>query len=131
MRKRKLADYGAYLDEMSRTGLRYIPLIFSAYGRMHPDTMAILQSVAKRAARRRGFHDHHLLLRRALTGIGVQIWRRAAVMVKSCVPAGSKEAVRLVYGVDADADEDDDEIDVSLVTTRGLVVSDGPSFLVG
>ena len=88
----------------------------------------MLQAIAKRAARRRGFADHRLLLRRALTGIGVQIWRRAAAMIRSCIPAGSQEAVALAYGVDATAGDDADG-DGPVTAAFSLVAADGPGFL--
>ena len=59
-----------------------------------------LTSIAKRGVMKRGFGDHRLLLRRALAGIGVQIWRRAAAMVRACLPSGSREAIALALGTD-------------------------------
>ena len=36
MRKRKMEDYGAYLDGMEQVGIIYLLLIFSCFGRIHP-----------------------------------------------------------------------------------------------
>ena len=63
----------------------------SCYGRMHPETENVLSLIAKRAARRRGFGDHRLLLRRARNAITVQIWRRAAAMIRTCLPLQLRE----------------------------------------
>jgi hypothetical protein len=38
------------------------------------------------------------LLRRALARIGVAIWRRAAKMVKSCLPQPMPEEIGLLFG---------------------------------
>ena len=79
-------------------------MAFSAYGRVLPEAMATLTAIAKRGAMKRGLGDHRLLLRRAMAGVGVAIWRRAAAMVRACLPAGSREAVALALGADAHGD---------------------------
>ena len=100
MYQRKLRDYGPYLQELASDGIRYIPLAFLSHGRTHPEAMAVFTSVAQRAARRKGLGDHQLLLRHALSGVGVQIMRRASAMVRSCLPQASDEVAQL-FGDDA------------------------------
>ena len=84
MHNSKIKRYGQFLEGKSGPGFVYCPLIFSCYGRVHPETMAILNIISQGAARRRGLLDHRGLLARVLRNIGVAIWRRAASMVHDC-----------------------------------------------
>ena len=86
MRQEKVAEYANHLEELAEQNVVYRPLAFSAFGRVHPDATVLLTSVAQRAARRRGLGDHRSILRRAMAKVGVQIWRRAAAMVRACLP---------------------------------------------
>ena len=101
MRARKCNDYANYLPELQNNGVRYQPLTFSAYGRMHLETESVLLSLSLRAARRRGLRDHRPILKRACCAIGVQIWKRAASMVLACLPSLEIEEERLLFGCDA------------------------------
>ncbi len=58
MYQRKLRDYGPYLAELAEHNIRYIPLTFSAFGRIHPEAMAVLTGIAQRAARRKGLGEY-------------------------------------------------------------------------
>ena len=113
MRQRKFRDYGAFLDELDFQGIRYILLTFSSAGRLHPDAASTLETIAPTAARKRGLGCHRLLLRRALGRIGIQLWRRAASMIRSCLPAASAEDVTLLFGDGAAHDDDSAESDGS------------------
>ena len=75
-----------------------MPLTFSCYGRLHPQTEVALDTIARVAARRRGLGNHRLLLRRARGRIGVAIWRRAAAMIRSCLPQPADEEIGLLCG---------------------------------
>jgi hypothetical protein len=57
-----------------------------------------LEDIARSAARRRGLGDHRLLRRRAMARIGVAIWRRAAKMVRSCLPEPAPEEIGMLFG---------------------------------
>ena len=78
---------------------------------MHPEATAALTSIAQRAARRKGLASHHRVLRRALAGVSVQIWKRAAAMIPTCLPRESPEEVALLFGdgyvSDSDVSDDD------------------------
>ena len=63
-----------------------MPLVWSAYGRAHPEAESVLHTLAVHAARRRGLRGHRLILRRSRVAIGVAIWRWAAAMVHACLP---------------------------------------------
>ena len=85
MRLKKRATYERFLPELEAQGIEYRPLIWSCWGREHPDTTAVLEQVSRRAARRRGFADYRPLLRRARARIGAALARRAAAMLRVCL----------------------------------------------
>jgi hypothetical protein len=86
MRLRKRAAYARHLPALQAEGIEYRPLVWSCWGREHPDTTAALTQLARQAARRRGFPEHAALLRRARAQIGAAIARRAAGMLRACMP---------------------------------------------
>ena len=86
MFRRKQGDYAAHTGELQEQDITYRPLVWSAWGRAHPETSAMLAAVAVQAARRRGLRDHRLLLRRSRGNVGVLLMRRAARMLHACVP---------------------------------------------
>ena len=45
--------YGPHLDSLLRQNISYCPVVWSAYGRPHPDTLAVLRSLSKSIARKR------------------------------------------------------------------------------
>ena len=62
-----------YSIPMARTidlEFEYRPLVFSCYGRVHPEGQAILKTLAQVAARRRGVFNYEVLLARAHRNIG-------------------------------------------------------------
>ena len=76
--------------ELETGGIEYKPIVFSCFGRPHADAKQLLQSMAKRLARRRG--TEAAVEERRLAGrIGLQIWRRAAQMVRRCLPASADD----------------------------------------
>ena len=99
MFKRKRKDYKAYLEELEEhRDVIYKPMIWSTWGRAHPETQVMLESMAIIAARRRRLRDHRLILRRVKCAIGVQLARRAARMMFSCLPQLSDEEVSTLFG---------------------------------
>ena len=98
MWEKKRDHYAAHLDGMARRGQRYVPLVFSCYGRAHPDTEDSLELIARQAARRMGMADHAPLLRRTRAAVGVALCRRAAAMVRACLPKLSRDSAQLLYG---------------------------------
>ena len=96
---RKRHDYAKYLDELEqREGIIYKPLIWSAWGRAHPETDIVLHNLARQVARRRGLRDHHMILRRTRAAVGVQLMRRVARMFLSCVPHLEDAEATLILG---------------------------------
>ncbi len=88
MHATKLARYAPHQDELERANVKYEPMVWSAYGRPHANTLRLIRQLAKRAARRRGLLNAGQIERRARAKIGVEIWRRAARMVSACLPRG-------------------------------------------
>lgn len=82
----KINHHTAHLDTLDRQNIAYQPLVWSAYGRPHSRTTAILRILAKRISRRRGCSDEKEVYRRLRGDIGVEIARRAAKHVMSCWP---------------------------------------------
>ena len=85
MRRRKVARIAPFASELEAGGIEYRPIVFSCYGRPHPDAQRLVQSLARRLARRRGT-EAHIEERRLAARIGLQIWRRAARMLRHCLP---------------------------------------------
>ncbi|CAE8635350.1 unnamed protein product [Polarella glacialis] len=86
MRVRKRAVYSRFLPALEAEGIEYRPLVWSCWGREHPDTTATLTQLARQAARRRSMPDHIRLLQRARAQIGAALARRAAAMLRACMP---------------------------------------------
>jgi len=90
MRARKRTAYGPQvLDALEAEGVEYKPLVWSCYGREHPDTTAVLTVLARTAARRRGMASHQLLLRQTRARVGAALARRAAAMLRACMRPGT------------------------------------------
>ena len=109
MFQKKLAYYGPHLTELEEQDVRYIPLAFSSYGRVHPESAATIKSIAQRAARRKGLASYQGILRRAMSGVGVQLWKRAASMILTCLPRETPEEIAALFGdVDIESDTTSD-----------------------
>ena len=80
----KVDKYRRHLD--AQNDFEYRPLVFSCYGRVHPEAISIFETLARTAARKHGVIDHKGLLARLYRNISVEIWRRAALMVYDCMP---------------------------------------------
>ena len=86
MRVRKRARYAQYLPALEAEGIEYKPIVWTCWGREHPDTTAVLTALARRAARRRGTFSHKELLRSTRARVGAALARRMAGMLRSCLP---------------------------------------------
>ena len=76
----------------------YLPMVWSAFGREHPATSATLETLARAAARRRGWRDHRLVLSRTRTAVAVQIVCRAVRMTRATLPSIDEEQAAVVDG---------------------------------
>lgn len=90
MRQRKHARMQPFAAELERGGVEYKPITFSCYGRPHPDSVLLLRTFGRRLARRKGT-EAHIEERRLASRLGVEIWRRAARMLRQCLPATADE----------------------------------------
>ena len=93
MVRAKWARYGNALAQLRADGVEDLPLVFSCYGRPHPDASAVLRYMAQVAARRQRFAEAPVLLARVRAAIGVHLWRRVAQMIRACVPPPTAEAL--------------------------------------
>jgi len=90
MRQRKVGRMAPYGSELENGGIEYKPLTFSCFGRPHPDSRRVMQTFSRRLARRKGT-EAHLEERELAARIGVEIWRRAARMLRQCLPESTAE----------------------------------------
>jgi len=85
MRQRKQARLEPFREELAAGGVEYKPITFSCYGRPHPDALRLMKSFGRKLARRKGTEEH-MEVRKLAACLGVEIWRRAARMLRSCLP---------------------------------------------
>jgi hypothetical protein len=88
---RKIEYYADHAEALERQNIIYQPFIISCYGRPHPRTTAILRTLAKRVARRRGCSAAEWRYKRLRAAIAVEVWKRAAHMIRSCWPGKHEE----------------------------------------
>ena len=130
MWKKKMDYYGPHLPALEQQDIRSRPLTFTTFGRCHPEADQILDFDARNAAKKYGSLDHTLILRRCKMAIGVALWRRAAAMVRMCMPPLDSACLALVYGGDP-ASTADPAADAagSADAARSLVGSGGLALL--
>jgi hypothetical protein len=112
-KREKLDNYRDILDELEAQVIRYMPAVFSSYGRRHPDVTDMMMEAARRAARQRGEVDHKVLLRRWQREVASQVWRRAANMVHKCLNKHGEVTEKWLSGeavpMEGDGDESEEE----------------------
>ena len=84
-------------EEMAANNVRYIPVVLSCYGRLHPEAADTLERIALQAGRRLGISNHKALLRRAKAAVGVTVVIRAVAMARACLPRLGEEALQLFF----------------------------------
>ena len=84
MRKRKERVYAEHAEGMRQSGLAYAPLPWSCWGREHASTTAMLETLCRRAARRRGESNWRAVLRDFRADMGAVLARRASAMWRQC-----------------------------------------------
>ena len=82
----KLSKYSRHLAAMQSNGITYNPIIWTAWGRAHPDAISALQSLAIKAARRRGLISASSMMAETRLNIALELQARAARMVMACMP---------------------------------------------
>jgi len=71
--------------ELQARGIRYMPMVWSSYGREHPEASNTLQLLARTAARRRGLCDWRPLLARMRRSVAIQLQRRLVAQLHACL----------------------------------------------
>ena len=85
----KLEHYGPHLAALLRQNISYTPIVWSAYGRPHPDTLTVLRSLSKSIARKRNIASAEVVFHRLHSSITLEIWRRSARQVRACWPVAA------------------------------------------
>ena len=82
----KLEHYGPHLAALLRQNITYTPIVWSAYGRPHADTLTVLRSLSKSIARKRNIASAEVVFHRLHSSITLEIWRRSARQIRTCWP---------------------------------------------
>ena len=82
----KLEYYGPTFAALLRQNISYTPIVWSAYGRPHPDTLTVLRSLSKSIARKRNIASAEVVFHRLHSSITLEIWRRSARQIRTCWP---------------------------------------------
>ena len=114
MRIDKLQKYEDHREDLAVQGIKYEPVIFSAYGRRHPKATDMIKFAASRAARRRGWSNIAGLLKWWHRQLAAELWRRAARMAHACTPKTSE------YHWLGDHKDDMEDEDVAVPNTATL-----------
>ena len=102
MTQGKLDSHEKHVSDLDSHGIVYMPMIFTAYGRRHPSATKMLKHAATTVARQRGYANVSGLQSHWQRQLAAEVWRRAARMVKACLPKWQPP-------VAGDGDEDDVE----------------------
>ena len=87
---------------LAAQNIRYVPIVWTSYGRPHEAAKAALQRIARQVARRRGDVCAQDVQRQMRWATGAELARRVARMSFPCWPTTSPQV-----GV-SDSDSDDD-----------------------
>ena len=82
----KLEYYGPHLAALLRQNISYTPIVWSAYGRPHPNTLTVLRSLSKSIARKRNIASAEVVFHWLHSSITLEIWRRSARQIRTCWP---------------------------------------------
>ena len=82
----KLDYCGPRHPSLLRKTISCTPVVWSAYGRPHQDTLTVLQTLSKFVARKRNFDAAEVVLQRLHSSITLEIWTRSARQIHSCWP---------------------------------------------
>ena len=80
----KLAHYGPHLPSLVRQNISYTPIVWSACGRPHRDTLTVLRSLSKSIARKRNFVSAEVVYQKLHASITLEIWKRSARQIRAC-----------------------------------------------
>ena len=82
----KLAYYGPHIPSLLRQNISCTPVVWSACGRPHRDTLTVLRSVSKSIARKRTFVSAEVVYQKLHASITLEIWTRSARQIPACSP---------------------------------------------
>ena len=69
-----------------RQNISHTPIVWSASGRPHRDTLTVLRSLSKSTARKRNFVSAEVVYPKLHASITLEIWKRSARQIRACWP---------------------------------------------
>ena len=85
----KLAHYGPHLPSFLRQNISHTPIVWSACGRPHRDTLTVLRPPSKSIARKRDFVSAEVVYQKLHASITLEIWKRSAQQIRASWPLGA------------------------------------------
>ena len=82
----KLAHYSPHLPSLLRENISYTPIVWSAYGRPHRDTLTVLCSLIESISRKRNFVSAEVVYQKLHASITLEIRKRSALQIWACWP---------------------------------------------
>ena len=64
----------------------YTPIVWTAHGRPHRDTLTVLRSLSKSIARKRNFVSAKVVYQKLHASNTLEIWKRSARQIRACWP---------------------------------------------
>ena len=95
MRQGKLARARPWVAELAAEGVDYVPLAVSCFARWEDGAAAVIDTLAKRAARRAGLASAGGVRRRAKVRLAVEVWRRTVSCLRTCCLGSADEPALL------------------------------------
>ena len=84
--------YGPHFSSLLRQNISYTPIVWSAYGRHHQNTLTTSRSLSKSTTRKRNFVSVEVVFQRLHSRITLEIWKRSAWQTRSCWPSAALPA---------------------------------------
>ena len=85
--QQKVNYYSPHLPDLHKQGIDYTPIVWSCFGRPHPEAKRVIHAIARATARRRGGTNTEEIYTRIMADINVDIWRRNVLQLRTCWPS--------------------------------------------
>ena len=106
MHTRKYNERANIADTLAAQNIRYVPIIWTSFGRPHEAASEVLGRIARQVARRRGDASHTTAYRQMCKAIGTEIARRGARVSLACWPSSWQDGGVEVSDSDTDSDDE-------------------------
>ena len=81
-----LAHSGPHFPFLFRQTISHTPIVWSACGRPHRDTLTVLRSLIKSIARKRNFVSAEVVHQKLHASFTLEIWTHSAQQIRACWP---------------------------------------------